>query len=120
MTETMTPAQELRAAAAKIRDAKHWASPGPWVAYTDEVCTDWHPSSEAYRQINRDIDVAHDTGPGNAAHIALWHPGVAELVAVILDAGAGVAEDEGAIGTDIEVLLGEELALARAINGGVR
>lgn len=130
---TATPAQELRAAASKIRDAKHWATPAPWVAYTDEVCTDWHPDSAEYKELGRDIDVARDTGPGNVAHIALWHPGIAELVAEWLDAVAvmwdGLVND-----ANRWMFLGEEgrkslrsgpwdaehaLKLARAINGEV-
>lgn len=117
---TASPAQELRAAASKIREAFKYASPGPWMAYTDEVCTDWDPSSEAYQQINRDVDVAKRTGPGNAEHIALWHPGIAELVAEVIEAVASVAEEETWLGTNIEVVLAEELKLARAINGEVQ
>jgi hypothetical protein len=52
----------------------------------------------------------------DAYHIALWHPGIAELVAQILAAAAIVAEEEAPHGTNIEVVLREELALARAIN----
>ena len=85
--QTTSPADELRAAAALIRARVQWATPGPWCAYTDEVCTDWHSDSADYKAVGSDIQVAAGTS-GTSDHIALWHPGVTLAVAAWLEAEA--------------------------------
>ena len=109
----MTPAEELRAAAAKIRATAEAATPGPWRVeeippYTEPILM---------RDLGEVLETAGtvDVEPGDQAHIALWHPGVAELVADALDELAGYIAGSWGGGVDDLKLL----AVARAINGGV-
>lgn len=118
----MTDVAELRAAADKIRARAEEATPGPWkvdhreypeVIYgTDETGLNAHVISGG--RWNGEANVFDNND--DAYHIALWHPRIAELVAKLLDAAASVAEEETWLGTRIDVVLAEELALARAIN----
>lgn len=106
----MMPAEELRAAASKIREtAAKTSHTGPWESDPDE----WAVVTETGI-------IADSVEDGDGEHIALWHPGVAELVAVVLAEAGAVAEEVATLGADVEVTLREELALARAINGGAR
>lgn len=121
----MTPAEELRAAAARIREVAGKATPGPWVNYNDGD------------RIIRDPDVtaAEDDSdpcgegppleyvvdeplsyPENGDHIAMWDPNVALLVAEVFDKWARIGE----LDPDLLYRVGgqETLAVARAINGG--
>jgi hypothetical protein len=116
--QNLTPAQELRAAASKIRDTARLAVPGPWCAYLEEVGTDWHPDSDEYKLLGRDAEVAKQVGPLTAEHIALWHPGVAMLVAGWLWAVAIDCESDAETYNHIKER-STALSIARAINGEV-
>jgi len=124
----VTPAEELRAAAASIRKLATEANPGPW-------CTSYAYAAIRHVQRNCDIDVECDRhadrddclsfGMYDGPYVAMWHPGVAELVAAVLDnVGKGLEYPSGR-GPDpverqrAEGLYRHELALARAINGSV-
>jgi hypothetical protein len=94
------PEDLLRAAAVLIREVAAAATPGTWSADpTGTVCADADlvrdvdgsmilPSdgpqevAECYRVTHR------DERKNNARHIATWHPGVADLVAGLLEAVA--------------------------------
>lgn len=115
----MTPAAELRAAAEKIRNRADVATPGPWKADHRE-----YPERILGAEGNADVVAGSRWGGeanvfdnnNDAYHIALWHPGVAMLIADLLDASASVAATSEWLGSKIEVLLMDELKLARAIN----
>ena len=117
----MTAVAELRAAADKIRARAEEATPGPWKADHRE-----YPESIRGGELGSVGVVAGSRWNGeanvfdnndDAYHIALWNPAIAELVAQIIDAAAVVAHDEADwLGTKVEVLLADELRLARAIN----
>lgn len=118
----MTAAEELRAAAFRLREAAEHAAAGPWTA-----APVWSARSHATSAI---YSLAHDAGstksevvasgradksggivnPFNAVWIAAVHPGLAEPLAVWLE---GAAEDSEVIGSDYQAL-----AVARVINGG--
>lgn len=121
MTDQPTPADELRAAAEKLRALATAATPGPWrdhdthlgqYGYAATVLsgegndTDlraWLPSMS-----QTPWDETRNAWP-DAAYIAAMHPGVGALVAAWLDSAA---EDAEQIGADHRAL-----AVARAING---
>lgn len=127
---TPTPAEELRAAAAKIRKHAEAASPGPWhvkpVVY-GPADQGWGPPRdfEVYGPglvSNNDrcvvSHVQHEGGGADetdAAHIALWNPAVALLVAELLE---GMADHWHGIAAEDEHLFGglPLASLARAIN----
>lgn len=80
----VTPAQELRAAASKIRDAVAKTShTGPWVV------RDWSVMTES-----GSIAEAHEAG--DAEHIGMWHPSVASAVADWLDEVGDEMDDDHA------------------------
>lgn len=93
----MTPAEELRAAAEKIRYNAAKASSGTWT---------YNPDEDTVHNGGWDIATSFEHGDGH--HIALWQPNVALIVASILEA-------QGALGNTSTLL-----DLARAINGGAR
>jgi len=114
-----TPVQELRAAASKIRESAKDANQAKWCA----EYAHW-----AIRHVERNVSIDdldhpewHDKGDGcegfgmyAGRYIALWHPGVAELVAKMLDVVAHDMDENPDIpsyGWD------EALNLARLING---
>jgi hypothetical protein len=116
-----TPADELRAAAEKLRSLAHAATPGPWrqhdthlgqYGYTATVLsgegndTDlraWLPSMS-----QEPWDETRNAWP-DAAYIAAMHPGVGRALADLLDDQAD-GDDEGEINP-------WALAVARQING---
>lgn len=115
----MTPADELRAAAQKIRDIADRASPGPWRSKPDGHGTTIE-ASEGH-------DVAYLASctdhPGrriwDARQIALWNPQVTELIGAWL---GWIADDEteyaGLPKTPARAReLATGLGIARAING---
>lgn len=118
----VTPAQELRAAASKISGFAGIAPKGPWVAYSDEVGTDWPAGSEEWQLNRRGQDVADRTGSASE-HIALWHPGIAEVVAEWLETEAKAWEATliafPGLDPNPEDILRWPLRVARAINGEV-
>lgn len=107
----MTPAAELRAAAAKIRERAGRACGRPWRNRDGLI------EGNGARVATAAIAEGHDS----ADHIALWHPGVAELVADWLDAvaqavdGMDCSADDGLVVSPFGT--GRAVAIARAING---
>lgn len=94
----MTPAEELRAAAEKLRALATAASPGPWTAEPviyGPPCDGWgDPSvweihSKGYSVVSHQT---HEGGgidqAGNAEWIAAMHPGVGAALADWLDVAA--------------------------------
>lgn len=140
-----TPAEELRAAAAKIRELAARAGVGPWCV---EYAIDAIRTVEQNIDLHINTDCGHDDkdcrsfGEDAGRHIALWHPGVAALVATWLGATADDMSDEHAHVVDHPEWVGcaadqrwgvyaansrldsepwkRALIVARAINGGVR
>ena len=109
----MSPAEELRAAAARIREVADKATPGPWLNLDrgDRIVTE--PDSAG--EFEYVVDEPLDSNPDNGEHIAMWHPSVALLVAEVFDKWAGIGE----LDPDLLYRVGgqETLAVARAING---
>jgi hypothetical protein len=119
-----TPADELRAAAERLREAGEAAHDGPW-AMSKAGREEWPYTAfvtvAADDLYGRIADVWCGAGEENAAWIALAHPGVAEPLATWLEAVAN--------GWDMATKLSRSviprghadhpgLALARVINGG--
>lgn len=128
------PAEELRAAAKKIRNIATKATPGPWVSleHGDRIVRDpavtWaeaddDPCGEG-APLEYVIDEPLEYNRDNGDHIALWHPGVAELVAAWLDDEADMLRTASGRRMSTEQITAAEhwhrhgLAVARAINGG--
>lgn len=101
----LTPAQELRAAASKIREIAALACAGPWRNRGGQI------EGNGTRVATAAIAAGHDS----AEHIALWHPGVAVLTASLLES---VALDMETNADCAGYAWDESLKLARAINGG--
>ncbi len=105
-----TPADELRAAAEKLRKLAQAATPGPW---------EYDPEPYGYGDdIYYDVDgdnggwAAHAESQPTAAYIAAMHPGVGLALAEWLEAEA--AQAEFADGWESP----HSTTLARLINGG--
>jgi hypothetical protein len=108
----MTPDEELRAAAEKLRALAATATPGPWTAkpviYGPPEDgwgepSDWEISSKDHTVISHQMHEGGgiDHGP-NAAFITAMHPGVGAALADWLDFHA-------AMGERLQSLFGEEL-----------
>ncbi|MER5882688.1 hypothetical protein ABT160_02550 [Streptomyces sp. NPDC001941] len=116
-----TPADELRIAAAKLRDlADAISAPDP----RDRA---FHADGATVTQGRSVIgyDVATAETPELAEYIAVMHPGVALALVELLETEAAVADgfrDRAPQITDeqIEAICHGPLAVARAINGGAR
>ena len=104
----------LRRAAARIRETAQAATEGPWAIWDDlsdhgyvtvgdaqGVLTDERPFTEECNP------VAHVYAQEDADHIALWHPGVALVVADWLDCEAQYPPFHHALSVACTVL-GEE------------
>lgn len=108
---TLIPAEELRAAAAKIRKLAADAEPGPW--HVHEYLTD-HEAGIGTEPGGDDIAGGGYEGGGvqrltDAHYIAAMHPGVGTALADLLDDQAD-GDDQGEINP-------WALAVARAILG---
>lgn len=126
----MTPAEELRAAADKLRRLAAQADDGPWVTtwrgqeYHLEGCRDdglppisiseWTYAVATQEPKASEQRAECDTA--NADYIAAMHPGVGLPLATVFDAWARMGE----LDPDLLNRVGgpETLAVARAINGG--
>ncbi|MEV7008251.1 hypothetical protein [Streptosporangium sp. NPDC051022] len=130
------PVEEIRAAATRLREVAADATPGPWqvgngtviglgieqtsrgsFSYTAQL-------AEVFDGTTRDEENygGHDLGSpeGDAAWIALAHPGLAEPLAGWLEEVADDAEKHarGGCGNSAdEIACGWPLAVARLING---
>lgn len=130
----MTPAEELRAAAVRIRKLAVGATPGPWDAheehhgvYRGEITVVRSVSEPRRRIVNVDQTFTnHEEREANVAHIAYWDPTVTILVASILDDQAEEWEEHpetmqrfvAAPNGDDPSTASPVYLLARAINGG--
>lgn len=133
--DNLTPAQELRAAASKIRDTARNATPGPWTVggqgevdeidhYERPILAEVESRDEDDKPFKEIVQVAavtyhtngfqypHAEAKAEAEHIALWHPGVAVLIADWLETVAEVDEH------GFRPASSSALAVAHAINGG--
>jgi hypothetical protein len=116
-TKTRTPAEELRAAATKLRETAEKATPGPWGAPEhDSSVVAWRVGPGGFDDdfdyvIDQTLDRAED-----ADWIALAHPGLAEPLAEWLEMEAHMAERRG---LSAEGNTFHALKVARAINGEV-
>lgn len=106
----MTPAEEMRAASARIRNTSPHAVPAPWL-----------PDADGYEVHDADGGVIAEVGAlsnlelrATVSHIALWDPAMTELVAQAIDDEAARWERNNAF----ESIWGTTalLKLARAIN----
>lgn len=108
----MTPVEEMRAAATRVRDIASAANLGTWWADDTEIYSSEEPNwvGETLQLDNAEL------GKANAAHMVLWQPTLALLVASVLDEWARL----GKLDPDLLHRVGgpETLALARAILGG--
>lgn len=104
----MTAADELRAAAQKIRALATTAAPGPW-EQTGIGDIGWYVSGPCVETEDS------EQGRADASYIAAMHPGVGLAVAAWLDSWVGIDFSEHAA---MPGDLAHALAVARAINGG--
>ncbi len=110
----MTPAEELRAAAAKLREKAKAARPFPWrSAGTGDVVVDLPPSHPDYATSKDCVTVLADGNIDDAEWVALMHPGLAEPLAALLEYLASQSERW-------PVNLTAALGVARVINGGAQ
>ncbi len=98
----MTPAERLHAAALRIREVAAQATPGPWrdssvdgnryAALVSDVLPAGRPASGGWEDTEGDGGylVGESLIAPDRAHIALWNPDVAVIVADVLDV---LAED---------------------------
>ncbi|APE21368.1 MULTISPECIES: hypothetical protein [Streptomyces] len=98
-----SPADELRAAAEKLRDYTSTTSPAPWHV------NQWDNVETAGREEMAEVWPLQANPSANATYIALMHPGVGTALADLLDDQAD-GDDEGVINP-------WALAVARALNG---
>lgn len=109
----MSPAEELRAAAARMRELAEAAPSGSWYATTgpEDTAHVWGKTESIIPEHVAQIDSDDaDRDMATARHMAAWHPAVALAVADLLDAEADLWVDE----TDTS----PALAVARAFMGG--
>lgn len=110
----MTAVAELRAAADKIRARAEVATPGPWKAdhreYPERIYGGPTESDAVVSGSRWNGEASVFDNSDDAYHIALWHPGIALLVAAWLDQVADVHQE------GFREASGPALALARAIN----
>lgn len=72
------PAEQLRAAAQRLRELAGAATPGPWT-YVPSSRGGWYVDPQTVASVGRKVE---------AAYIAAMHPGVAQALAELLDAVA--------------------------------
>lgn len=94
-------ADQLRRAAAKIRETAQAAAPGPWHAHTTGRAGGDHwyvtDADESIAYIHASDGEDEARRQPDAEHIALWSPDVAELVASALDGSADLYELVGPV-----------------------
>ncbi|MFD3336119.1 hypothetical protein ACFWV1_26250 [Streptomyces sp. NPDC058700] len=113
-----SPADELRAAAEKLREHAHYATDGPWVATPDILIGGWavaqaplkNPEGPYLADFVRDWD---------ARYIALMDPGVGHALADWLDHHAHILTAATQYDPDSN-LARPALKVARALNGDAR
>lgn len=111
----MSPAQELWAAAAGMRELAEAAPPGTWYATTgpEDTAHVWGKTASIIPEHVAQIDSDEaERDLATARHMAAWHPAVALAIAALLDA---IAANWATIGDDFSVPL--PLTVARAFMG---
>jgi hypothetical protein len=116
----MTAVEEIRRAAALMRERAQAATPGPsWRRNSMVVqVRPIDPPTDSNRVRSGDKNIALVGTVADATHIASWHPAVALAVADGLDEDADELESAYADGFDNAWLYGKTLAVARAYLGG--
>lgn len=122
-----SPADELRAAVAKLRALATAATPGPWRDHDTHLGQYGHTATVLSGERNTtDLrawlpSMSQDSWDetrnvwADAAYIAAMHPGIGVELAKLLEAQLWIAEnDPGSFGTVIDKLA---LSIARLING---
>ncbi len=112
----MTSADELRAAATKLRTLAEGATPGPWTRdynYLTAEVPSGRPGGEVIGQMTPSVVSLGTPDKANAAYVATMHPGVALALAKWLDAAATAW---GRMPEPVDDC--PPLDVARAINGG--
>ena len=114
----MTPADELRAAAEKLRSLTADATEGPW--HSEDLNTRWGDDHDHHivggGKILATFSNDHN-GPLNADYAAAMHPGVGAALADWLDLAATEYDPDADV-QETDRSHDAALAVARAINGG--
>lgn len=114
--QTMTPAEEMRAAATKLRETAKNAPRGPWEFVQDLYWDrDAIVSPEALGWDALVLDVHNDSEGPAARWAALAHPGLAEPLAEWLEHLAEILDETKDVHMRSNVQ--HALAVARIING---
>jgi hypothetical protein len=77
--------EEIRRAAALMRERAQAATPGPWDVMQDAVLGQHDCEDPNCWLFVADVDHDDEKGHANQRHIASWHPAVALAVADLLD-----------------------------------
>jgi len=110
METAMTPAEELRTAAATLRALAAEATPGPWEGRGKVDASIWANSIGNY--VTEKI-TSGERHKADAHYIAAMHPGVGDLIAKWLTTWVGIDfRDDAALPEDAQ----HAIAIARAIN----
>ena len=121
----MTPAEELRQAAATIRQLAANATPGPWISddQGDKIVRDPEATARDHTddpcgegpELEYVVDEPLYANPANGLHIALWDPIIAALVADLLE-GTAKTISGLLIPAYAYEAIADQLAIARAID----
>lgn len=120
----MTPAEKLRAAAAKLREQSKGTTPGPWIVLDWERYPRWIRNEDANGN-TADVARSYTDGGGDGLDVsdadwqwmAFAHPGLAEPLAFLLEEAAKQADMNVTRAPRHRVDVTAALAVARAING---
>jgi hypothetical protein len=120
----MTAVEEIRRAAALMRERAQTALPGPWRSFTKYIaapvggctCGGPFPDGTAHEP-HCGLEPFAEADPATAAHVASWHPEVALAVADWLDDAAQSVE-HGPHFPSTEQRWARPLAVARAYLSG--
>ncbi|NJP27082.1 hypothetical protein FLW53_23355 [Microbispora sp. SCL1-1] len=127
---TETPAEELRTAAAKLREMAEGTTRGPWFVADCDLYPRWMLSEGQTERDSRyaaDVAKSYPDGGGDGVYVtdadwawmAFANPAWAEPLAALLDVAA-ITWDLVGPGRAPSGATGMALAVARAILGGVR
>jgi hypothetical protein len=117
-------AEELRAAAAKLRKTAKNATPGRWTAEHqswagDNAVLSYATNGHAVAVCGEEVKGADHPASADAAWIALAHPGLAEPLAAWLESAAKHAGKVVDPANQAIIADQDALAVARVINGTV-
>lgn len=108
----MTLAEELRAAATKLRETAATAHPAPWRPEIDEL------GRGVDVRDGQDAHIAFGLTMADAGWLALVHPGLAEPLAAWLESAARKVDGNEYLPPRRHYDPAEALAIARVITGG--